>query len=261
MSDPFRVDEGASLSESIRTLRDRLAEVERDRDRLLVLASLYEELTGTLHFVDILQTVSQRVGSAFALDRCTVFLVGDTSALRLVASYEDPSLRNLAVDPERYPELQRALESGETVFIPDATTEPLLRPAWKMLAERKVQSILVAPMKWEGRTIGLLFLRTARGRPGLDEGDVHFAQRVAAMTAQALHHSHRLARAADATAEAARAQDTRRRALLAYVQGLLARAAGDEAFGGDPLPRATLDELDRLVEVALRVLNDPPAAP
>ncbi|MFN9576831.1 MAG: GAF domain-containing protein [Gemmatimonadota bacterium] len=261
MTPPVRPADG-SLSDAIRQLRDRLAEVERERDRLLELAALHEDLAASLHFTDILQAVAGRVGRAFALDRCSVFLVGEQGALRLVASYEDPSLRNLAVDPQRYPELQRSLESGDTVFIPDATAEPLLRPVWAKLVERKVQSILVVPIKWDGRPIGLLFLRTARGKPPLDEGDVAFCQRVAAATASALHHAHRLEghTAADPGAPA-RDADVRRQALLAYVQKLLARTGHDGAFGGETLSRTTGEELDRLVDVAVRVLQRPADRP
>ncbi|MCU0622962.1 MAG: hypothetical protein MUF53_03750, partial [Gemmatimonadaceae bacterium] len=109
------------------------------------------------------------------------------------------------------------------------------------------------------RPIGLLFLRTARGKPPLDEGDVAFCQRVAAATATALHHAHRL-EAAPASA-GARETDARRQALLAYVQRLLARADTDGAFGGATLPRSTTDELDRLVDVAVRVLQGPSDRP
>lgn len=253
MTDSIR--DGGSLSDAIRELKDRLAEVERDRDRLLVLASLHEELAGSLHFTDILQAVARCVGGAYALDRCSVFLVGDGRSLRLVASYEDPALRNLAVDPHRYPELQRALDTGETVFIPDATAEPLLRPVWTKLVERQVQSILVVPITWESRPIGLLFLRTARGKPPLDEGDVALCRRVARAAATALHHAHRLE---STPAEAAMTPaDRSRQSLLAFLRLLLERAGTDGRFGGSTVPRTTGDELDRLVDVALRVLQPP----
>lgn len=256
MTDHHRPSDGGTLSDAIRVLRERLTEVERDRDRLLVLAALQDDLSTSLHFTDILQAVAGRVGTAFALDRCSVFLTGDAQALRLVSSYEDPALRNLSVDPQRYPELQRALDSGDTVFIPDATAEPLLRPVWGKLAERKVQSILVVPIKWEQRVIGLLFLRTARGKPPLDEGDVAFCQRVTAATATALHHAHRLEQVPSPRAEA-READVHRQLLLAFVQRLVTRAETDRGLDSAPLPRSTSEELDRLVDVALRVVRSP----
>ncbi len=262
MTTPTRAGDGASLADAIRGLKERLAELERDRDRLLALAALAEDLQRLHHFVDILQAVAGRVGAAFVLDRCSVFLTSGKDDLRLVASYEDPSIRNLAVDPVRYPELARALESGDTVFIPDAANEPILRPVWNALAQRNVQSILVVPMKWDGRVIGCLFLRTARGKPPLDDGDVAFCQRGAAMTSQGLHHAHEVEalRAATAPSEAREAA-AHREALLAFVKALLARADGDGRFGAPTLSRTAGAEIDRLVDVALRVLHEqtPPA--
>ena len=65
-------------------------------------------------------------GSESGYDRETMLrslaALYDADGVRLVASYEDPTIRNLIVDLNRYPELKRAFESGETVFIPDATT-------------------------------------------------------------------------------------------------------------------------------------------
>jgi len=40
----------------------------------------------------------------FGLDRCSIYLAGEVAAeARLVATYEDPTLRNLVVDLDRYP--------------------------------------------------------------------------------------------------------------------------------------------------------------
>src|SRR3990172_3710110 len=109
-------------------LEARIQELEQERKHLLAIIEILEEISGTLHFVDILQTITRKLGESFGLDRCSIFLAerGGRTA-RLVASYEDPSIRNYIVDLERYPELKRALRSGETVFIPDASADPNLK--------------------------------------------------------------------------------------------------------------------------------------
>src|SRR5919199_38686 len=109
----------------------------------------------------------------------------------LVAAYEDPSLKNLVVDLNRYPELQRALESGETVFIPDASTDPMLEGVHETLAVRKVRSIVVAPIRWRNTVIGAIFLRTERDAAPFADRDVRFCQVVASLTAGALRNAHR----------------------------------------------------------------------
>src|SRR3712207_5922566 len=110
----------------IATLRARIAELQRERDHLVAVVDILQEISTSLHFVDILQTIARKLGETFGLDRCSIFLTGEHEEVRLVASYEDPSIRNLVVDLARYPELKRAFESGETVFIPDAVNDPLL---------------------------------------------------------------------------------------------------------------------------------------
>ena len=66
--------------------------------------------------------------------------------MRLVASYEDPTIRNYVVDLDRYPELKKAMQSGETVFIPDAANDPSLRHVKGELINRRVKSITVVPI-------------------------------------------------------------------------------------------------------------------
>ena len=88
---------------------------------------------------DILQTVARKLGETFDLDRCSVFPCGSPPRARLVASYEDRTLRNVEVDLARYPELRRAIESGETVLIADAGTDRSTRLAWPMLAARSLK--------------------------------------------------------------------------------------------------------------------------
>src|SRR5439155_808278 len=85
-----------------------VAELERERKHLLAVIEILKEVSTSLHFIDILQAIARKLGEAFGLDRCSIFLAerGGRS-VRLVASYEDPTIRNYVVDLERYPELER----------------------------------------------------------------------------------------------------------------------------------------------------------
>jgi len=112
--------------------------------------------------------------------------------VRLVTSYEDPSVRNFIIDLKRYPELQRALESRETVFIPDAVTDPSFESIRDNLDSRNVRSIIVVPIQSQGAVIGAIFLRTDRGAEPFSEADVRFCQVVASLTAKVLRNAHRL---------------------------------------------------------------------
>src|SRR6476469_9829159 len=154
--------ESDGRDDEVARLRARVAELQRERDHLVAIVDILQEVSASLHFVDILQTIARKMGETFGLNRCAIFLSGAHNEVRLVASYEDPSIRNLVVDLDRYPELKRAFESGETVFIPDAANDPQLRSIKSTLDMRNVRSIVVVPIRWEGSVIGAIFLRTER---------------------------------------------------------------------------------------------------
>jgi GAF domain-containing protein len=242
-------------------LAARVAELEHERKHLLAVIEILKEISSTLHFIDILQAIARKLGEAFGLDRCSIFLTEKGGrSVRLVASYEDPTIRNYVVDLERYPELKRAMQSGETVFIPDAATDPSLRHVKGELINRRVKSITVVPITWRGGAIGAIFLRTFRDGPTFSDADVRFVQVVAQLTAQSLRNAHQYERLAQRQAGADDAQsrmELERVALLAFFRRVLdAFGQREGAWAEGLLPRASADELDRLVGVTMAVIQE-----
>ena len=235
--------------------------MERERDHLAAIVDILQEVSSSLHFVDVLQTIARKLGETFGLDRCAIFLSGDKDEVRLVASYEDPTIRNLVVDLNRYPELKRAFESGETVFIPDAANDPQLASIKATLDLRNVRSIVVVPIRWEGAVIGAIFLRTERDAEPFSETDVRFCQTVASLTAKALRNAHRfetLLHSQKDVSVAQRKAELQRVALVGFLRRLLDRyARGEEQSWAETLlPKAADEELERLVTVAMQVLDE-----
>lgn len=247
------------VADQIQRLQDRVDALERERKQLLVLLDLLREISGSLHYLDIVQTVARRLGNTFGLDRCSVFLAErGGGAVHLVASYEDPGIRNHVVDLSRYPELRRALETGEVVVIPDATRDPSLAGVFAMLTSRRVQSITVVPISWRDVAIGAIFLRTFKDGAELHEQEIEFCRVVAELTARALrqaHHVERL-RAGKGGGATAVAAERERAALIGFLRRfLLAFGDRDGAWDEGLLAHASTQELDRLVGVALTVLS------
>lgn len=242
-------------------LTARVRELEQERARLLAVIEILHEISGTLHFVDILQTIARKLGETFGLDRASIILSdqGGRTA-RLVASYEDPTIRNLVIDLARYPEISQAMATGETVFIADAPGDPALQHVKGALDRRKVRTITVVPIKYRGAAIGCIFLRTFKEGHPFSEGDVRFAQIVAELTAKALRNAHRYEQLVRRTREASeemRQADLKRLALVAYLQRLLAAfTASDQTSLEQLLPESSAAELERLVGVAMAVLHE-----
>lgn len=254
----------SSARDNVEGLRARVETLEQEKRHLLAVVEILQEIAGSLHVADIVQAVARRLGETFGLDRCSIFLAergGET--VRLVASYEDPAIRNYVVDVGRYPELRRALETGETVFIPDVETDPSLRHARDSLVSRRVKNITVVPITWRGVPIGAIFLRTFRDGPPLKEADIQFCQVVASLTAKALRNAHRFERIQSRRGEdpAGRAVERERAALLGFLRRLLnAFAAKEGPLTEEVLGRATAQELDRLVGVAVTALSQEASA-
>jgi two-component system, sensor histidine kinase ChiS len=247
--------------DEVTRLRARVAELQRERDHLVAIVDILQEISASLHFVDILQAIARKLGESFGLDRCAIFLSGAHNEVRLVASYEDPTIRNLVVDLDRYPELKRAFDSGETVFIPDAVTDPTLKSIKATLDTRNVRSIIVVPIRWQGTVIGAIFLRTDRDAEPFSDADVRFCQVVASLTAKSLRNAHRfeaLLRDQKDTVETQRRAELQRIALIAFVRRLLARyaKADDHVWAETLLPKASDEELERLVTVAMQVIDE-----
>ncbi|MGH7657275.1 MAG: GAF domain-containing protein [Gemmatimonadales bacterium] len=246
-----------STPEDVERLSARVQALEHERKHLLAVIEILQEISGSLHFTDIVQAVARRLGEAFGLDRSSIFLVergGRT--VRLVASYEDPSIRNYVVDLDRYPELRRAIRSGQTVFIPDAAIDPSLEHVRGNLSNRKVKSITVVPITWRGVAIGAFVLRTFRDGPTFSDADVRFCQVVASLTAKALRNAHRFDRLqARSGVPAESSLERERAALIGFLRRLLDAFAGKEGpWGEGILARATSEEIDRLVGVAMSVV-------
>lgn len=241
-------------------LQERVRELEHERKHLLAVIEILREITGTLHIVDILQGITRKLGETFGLDRCSIYLAeqGERTA-RLVASYEDPSIRNYVVDLDRYPEVREALDSGETVFIPDVENHPDLKHVQGMLQNRRVKSITVVPITWRGHAIGAVFLRTFRDGPSFSDSDVRFTQVVAGLVAKALRNAHRyeqlLKREAPESEEEGR-NDVRRMAMLGFLRRLLQTYSGEDDAAERMLSNSASEELDRLVEIAMAVFSE-----
>lgn len=256
-----RASAARNFAEDITRLETRVADLTRERDHLIAIVEILQDVSASLHFVDILQAISRKLGNAFGLDRCSIFLAGERSEVRLVASYEDPSIRNLVVDLDRYPELKRAFHSGETVFVADAMNDPMFTAVKDTLSLRNVRSVVVVPIRWRQDVIGAIFLRTERDATPFSDADVRFCQVIADLTAKALRNAHRFESLLNSSKQQEAAQRTaelQRIALVAFLRRLLdTYASSDEHLWAETLlPKASDDELQRLVGVALNVIAE-----
>ena len=161
-----------------------------------LLYDIFQEVSAALHAAEIFQTLVRRVGQAFGLSHCSFVLTapGDEQG-RVVAVYENPSIRDLRVELARYPEIQEAIRTERPVIINDVHEHPLfasIRERWsQQQIEVNVQAAVALPVFVQGRAAGVFFLRTERGDPQLRPEDVAFANTIAQAAARVLENEER----------------------------------------------------------------------
>jgi diguanylate cyclase (GGDEF)-like protein len=216
--------------------RDEARDALRTRDLLF---DIFQEVSAVLRADEIFQTLVRRVGQAFGLAHCSFVLTApDEDKGRVVAVYENPAIRDLRVDLERYPEIQEAIRTERPVIVHDVKEHPLfetLRKRWvQQQVEVKVQAAVALPVFVHGRAAGVFFLRTVQGDPQLRPQDVAFANTIAQAAARVLANEER--RAA-----------IYRRQLSAGVTDVLTGCASLDA-----LDRRLRDEFERARRYSLR---------
>lgn len=99
----------SAIPHDVAQRRDRVERLIRERDQLLRVVDLQRELGTSLQVAELLQRLARRLGALFGLDCDSNYLAGEESReVRLVATYADPTLRNLIVELGRYLELAHA---------------------------------------------------------------------------------------------------------------------------------------------------------
>lgn len=192
---PYRVRELlARIKAHLRVGRElnRARAEARSRSELV---EVLKEVSAALDPDQIYQVLVRRVAQGLRITRCSVVLarVGDTEGT-VVAAYENPTLRELRVDLAKYPEIARALATGETVLVDDVDAHPLyqdVRGTWAPTdAMMRTRSVIALPFALGGVPSGVFFLRTTADDPPLNPLDLHFAEQVIAAAVTALEKAH-----------------------------------------------------------------------
>ncbi len=137
----------------------------RERDARVVL-ELTQTLASSLDFRTILLSVVKRVAEVAHIDRVSIVLVREQSnTAYVVAASDDVALRDLPIDLAKYPEIRHVVDSTEPLVIDDAAIHPLLDGVRKAEPSANAfSSVAILPILFEGRPMGVLFLRSRKSQ-------------------------------------------------------------------------------------------------
>jgi signal transduction histidine kinase/DNA-binding response OmpR family regulator len=170
----------------------RLAE--RDalvQSRMEALLEITQAATSSLELEQILKIALEKLSRVIVNDRCSVVLVEGTSTrqAQVVASAESQTVSAMQLDLARYPELRRALETRQAVYVEDALQDPLMAEVRSHITPLGVRSILVQPLICQEDLLGALFLRLSRADGSFGRDEQEFARAAAAALANSVRNA------------------------------------------------------------------------
>jgi len=124
----------------------------------------------------------------------------------ITASDRDEDAAPIYLQVSKYPELNRLIQTRNTVVINDARHDPMLDVVRADVSRAGVGSTVLFPLLFEGNLVGAIFMRRPPGHPPPDTDSLRFGEIVAATCATALHTSRSLQRARHRQAQATRAR-------------------------------------------------------
>ncbi len=183
-----------SARDALRAAEEELSRAREEAESRRKLVDILHEVTGDLASEEIYHILARRVARALDLSQCSVVLAqpGDRTGV-VATSFEDPSVRNLAIDLEKYPEIRAALETGRPVLVEDVRESALYEAARRRWVEEgtrvAIRSVIALPFTLEERQAGVFFLRRGEHEPPLTQEDVEFADTVVHAAVSAIHRA------------------------------------------------------------------------
>src|SRR5207249_6681998 len=139
-----------------------------------VMVEMTRALSSSLNTEDVLYSIVSRLREVLDAEDCSIFRIDPkTGAARMMMKASNPQERNIAIDLQRYPELEEAYTSRQLLFIPDA----------------KPVGIIAIPMVANESVVGLIEVRSAKLGPMMTEANARFFEVMASTAANALRNA------------------------------------------------------------------------
>jgi diguanylate cyclase (GGDEF)-like protein len=167
---------------------ENLYEVNDDFYALLELATL---ASSTLKPKELLYLIVKKISDIIKVTRCSMISIGveNQRFANVVSSFENPNIRNLQIDLQKYPEIRKALSVKKVVVIKDAQKDPLMKEVRDIIAPIGIRSIIVVPVVFRTEVIGTLLLRTSRKSHMFTKREIKLLIALASASANALYNA------------------------------------------------------------------------
>jgi two-component system cell cycle response regulator len=153
--------------------------IEEDKHTLESILDITCAISATLDSSEVLDMVVNKVATSIEdVVRCSIMLLSAKDGY-VLACHDNPEAKGLRFDLKRYPEIERAVSTGQPVTAEDITNHPLMQGVKEHLKGLEGMSVVVVPIVVNVEVMGALFLRVKRGKRGFTEKELNFCRIVA----------------------------------------------------------------------------------
>jgi two-component system, cell cycle response regulator len=188
---PFYTEE---LDHKLKILIDKSSLIEslyRDRKDLEALLELTSLASSTLNPKEVLYLIVKKISEILKVTRCSMISINaeDERYAQVLSTFEDPTITNIRLDLEKYPEIRNALSSRKPVIIQDAQKDPRMKNVKEIIAPLGIRSILVIPIFFREEIIGTMLLRTSRANHAFTKREIELCIALANASSHALYNA------------------------------------------------------------------------
>ena len=170
-------------------IREFYREIENDKKTLETILDITNAISATLDTSKVLKIIVNKVAELTRAIRCSILLIVRGDEGYVLASHEDPNIRNLRLDLSKYPEIQEVINTKRPLVIEDMVNHPLLSNVKELIKELKDVSALIVPIVFNDEVLGTLFLRAKRKGRGFTDKEIRFCQIVSNSSYHALKNA------------------------------------------------------------------------
>ncbi|MBI3804300.1 MAG: sensor domain-containing diguanylate cyclase [Nitrospirae bacterium] len=154
------------------------------------LLDIANHLFSARRFNDVLYQVVREIAARMEILRCSIVFVDERrETAYVVATHEASEANRIPLDLKKYPEFVQAIETKETVFIPNALQYPPLAPFREELQAISLRSIVVHPLIQDEKVLGNLILRISSAR-FITPQEIQFSAWIGRLAGSAIRNAH-----------------------------------------------------------------------
>ncbi len=178
-----------SIDSALRS-KTRIEKLQKEKERLQAINETTFLVSSTLDLQEMLYTIVRKIAEIVPVVRCSMIRIDrEENTADVVATSENPKIKNIKLDLDKYPEIKEAILTKHAIVVNDIKTDPIMMDVRDIISPLGIKSIIVLPIFYRDTAIGTLFLRTSRSRRSFTLDEIRFCSTVTNACANAIYNA------------------------------------------------------------------------